>query len=91
MEQFFKNNVDQLSTEMDNPVTKTELVRAIRFLKNNKATSFDKISNEMIKHGIERLSKCLLLIFNTVLSFNIYPIEWKKRYSGSIAQIWGQD
>ena len=84
MEQFFKENVENISSDLDNLITKSELIKAIKRLKNNKSTSFDKISNEMLKHGLEPLSKSLLLIFNTILSFNIYPIEWKKDILGPL-------
>jgi hypothetical protein len=36
-------------TELDNLITKTEIEKAISFLKNNKASGFDSILNEMIK------------------------------------------
>ena len=84
MENFLKNNVDNLATELEQPITKQELLRAVKNLKYNKSTSFDCISNEMLKHGIEPLAKSILLLFNTILSFNVYPIEWKKDILGPL-------
>ena len=84
MENFFINNVDNLATELEQPITKQELLRSVKHLKNNKSTSFDCISNEMFKHGIEPLAKSILLLFNTILSFNVYPIEWKKDILGPL-------
>ena len=84
MENFLKNNIDNIASEMEQPITKKELLRSIKCLKNNKSTSFDGISNEMLKHGIEPLSKSILLLFNTILTFNVYPIEWKKDILGPL-------
>ena len=84
MENFFTNNVDKMATELEEPIIKQELFRAVKHLKNNKSTSFDCISNEMLKHGIEPLTKSILLLFNTILSFNVYPIEWKKDILGPL-------
>jgi hypothetical protein len=60
------NNVDKLASDLDQPFTKKDFVEAIKKLKNNKATSFDLVSNEILKNGFEPLSKPLLLIFNTI-------------------------
>ena len=84
MENFLKTNVDNLATELEQPITKKELLKAVKNLKNNKSTSFDCISNEMLKNGIEPLAKSILLLFNTILSFNVYPIEWKKDILGPL-------
>ena len=42
-EEYFQQNVDQLATTLDQPFTKKDIIEAIRKLKNNKATSFDKV------------------------------------------------
>ena len=76
--EYFQNNVDKLSSNLDQPFTKKDFIEAVRKLKNNKATCFDQVSNEMLKNGSEPLAKPLLLIFNTILKFNLYPNEWKK-------------
>ena len=83
-EEYFQQNVDQLATTLDQPFTKKDIIEAIRKLKNNKVTSFDKVSNEMLKFGSEPLTKPLLLIFNTILKFNLYPNEWKKDILGPL-------
>ena len=78
MEKFFDENVDKISSELDHPFTKKEFLFSVKNLKNNKATSFDCISNEMLKAGVETLHSVILPIFNTTLKFNIYPTQWKK-------------
>ena len=77
MATFIKENCDNLTSFMDEPFTKDELKKSVLKLKNNKATSFDKISNEMIKNAFPFMSNCLLLLFNRMLDSNLYPAEWK--------------
>ena len=49
MEEFIKSNIDLYITELDQRFTRDELHRGIKALKNNKASCFDRINNEMIK------------------------------------------
>ena len=42
-------NVDKLENELNEPFSAMELTSALKDLKNNKASSFDGISNEMLK------------------------------------------
>ena len=78
MENNFHENVDRFSTELDHPFTKSEFLKIVKPLKNNKAASSDCILNEMLKTGAETLSSVILPLFNIVLSFNLYPSQWKK-------------
>ena len=48
---FVECNLESLKSELDFPFTKTELLKGLKGLKNNKASSFDQISNEMLKVG----------------------------------------
>ena len=52
LKEFIDNNVESLKTKMDDPITQTELDLALNGLKNNKASSFDKISNEILKTNV---------------------------------------
>ena len=45
----FQNNIDLCVTELDCPFTHEELIKGLRMLKNNKASGFDMICNEMLK------------------------------------------
>ena len=82
MEKYVAEHLDIVESDLDFPFTKKELLCSVKNLKNNKATSFDGIANEMLKYGVEPLSNCLLLMFNTILSFNLYTAEWKKDILG---------
>ena len=58
LENFVKQHKNDLSTELDHPFTRLEVEKAIKLLKNNKATGFDIVSNEMLKQG-KRTIICL--------------------------------
>ena len=77
IEQYIRENYDSLSTEFDQPFTKDKLKKVIHNLKNNKSSSFDLISNEMLKAAFPNISESLLLIFNTILESNFFPKIWK--------------
>ena len=46
-------------------------------LKNNKASSFDQITNEIIKASRYLTVKPILLLFNSILDTSIYPSPWQ--------------
>ena len=79
---------DLLNANRNNttPFTMSELVKAIKSMKGNKAPGTDKISTEAIKtllhHG--DLSETLTL-YNELYTKNIVPNEWKK---GLLTSIW---
>ena len=77
MEEYFYQNVDNFPTELDNPFSKSDFLKVVKTLKNNKSSSFDGILNEMLKVGADALHPVLPPIVNTVLSFNLYPTQWK--------------
>ena len=74
--QYIETNCDSFQTEMDVKITKNELLSCIKTLDNNKATSFDKISNEMLKASKLILAEPILSVFNSVLQNSIYPKQW---------------
>ena len=49
LRQLVENDIDQLENELSDPFVASELTRALKELKNNKASSFDQITNEMLK------------------------------------------
>ena len=75
---FVEQNCDQGKSYLDNPFTRSEVLAAISCLKNNKAISFDRVSNEMLKSSKLVITNQLLLLFNSILSSAVYPSAWKK-------------
>lgn len=66
--------------ELDFPITDLEIAAATMKLKNNKAPGLDSITNNMLKSGQSFLKKCLLKIFNSCLTFGLYPELWAEGY-----------
>ena len=83
MDKYIEMNIDNFS-DLDFRFTKIEILKYIKQLKNNKATSFDGISNEMLKASSESLVGPLLLLFNTCLKHNLYPTIWRKDILGPL-------
>ena len=61
---------------LNSPFTMEELDNAIKSLKNGKASSFDHVSNEMIKSLNENMKNLLLKLFNLCLRSGVYL--WSK-------------
>ena len=64
--------------ELDFHLSLEEIKDSIKTLKNNKATGFDAISNEMLKNCNHKLLLVVQKLFNIVLSSTLYPREWSK-------------
>ena len=77
MQSYVQDNSDAAVSELDNQITRAELIREISSLKNNKAISFDRISNEILKAGKLVLAAPMLKLFNSILSSTLYPSDWK--------------
>ena len=73
------NIADIISNDnvLDNLITEKELIGAASSLKNNKACSFDLLSNEMIKCSVPIYSSCYLKLFNSILSTGSFPDIWR--------------
>ena len=74
---FVEENCDAARSHLDQPITRCEILGAISGLKNNKAISFDKVSNEMIKTSKLITTNQLCILFNNILLSSIYPSVWK--------------
>ena len=79
-----KENKNNFVSELDIPFTEVNIKTAIKSLKNNKASSFDSVLNEMLKCAAPIISKPLLGFFNTILESNIYPSPWKNDVLGPL-------
>ena len=70
---YIEENCDKVKTEIGLKITKSEFLSCVSSLDNNKSTSFDKISNEMLKTGKLILTDPILTLFNSVLENSLYP------------------
>ncbi len=76
----------QLESEMDDgsfvnellnePLDLTELRRAVAKLKNEKASGYDRIPNEVLKHP--KIENLLLTFFSNCFNSGLIPSEWQK-------------
>lgn len=66
----------KIYSELDNVISIKEISDAISTLKNNKASSFDLILNEMLKYGQSSIIKGLHKLFNLILSMGKFPLIW---------------
>ena len=73
---YIEENCDSTSSELDPKITRAEFLQSVSTLDNNKATSFDKISNEMLKASKLILAEPILSVFNSVLENSLYPTQW---------------
>ena len=78
MLEYVEEHCDSFQTELDKKITKAELLSCLSSLDNNKATAFDKISNEMLKTAKLMLADPILSVFNSVLQNSIYPTQWSQ-------------
>ena len=76
--EYVEEHGDTFQTEPDNKITKAEFLSCVSSLDNNKSTSFDKISNEMLKAAKLMLADPILSVFNSVLQNSIYPTQWNQ-------------
>lgn len=76
------NNLEKevIFNELDYKITEKEISDAIRSLKNNKASSFDSVLNEMLKYGQSYLLKSFYKIFNLVLTNGEFPKLWSRGF-----------
>ena len=78
LQQYISDNIDLNINELNNPFTMEELSNGLKGLKNNKSSSFDRISNEILKTGGKVLKDTFLKLFNSIQRSSFYPNLWKK-------------
>ena len=69
---------NSLGTVLDLPISQTEIKAAIKKLKSKKAPGVDRIRNEMLKCGGDKLIPILFKLFNFIVNSGIYPDIWTK-------------
>ena len=71
--EFVENNCENFESKLGNPFTLPEFIKGVSSLANNKAISFDRISNEVLKTAKLVIAKPTLKLFNAILSSSTYP------------------
>ena len=70
------NSELDFTEDLNRPVTEAELEKALKSLKNNKATGPDKIMNEEIKGTFREMKDVYLKLFNLIFDSGCYPVAW---------------
>ena len=76
-ENFVSQNVEKCNQIFEKALDKNEILRAVKSLKNNKSSSFDRVTNEMIKASMPALLDPIFLLFKTLIENSLYPTTWK--------------
>ena len=74
---FIDNNCDKFESDLGAPFTRKEFLDGVSSLANNKATSFDRVWNELLKTAKLVIAEPTLRLFNAILSSSTYPSQWK--------------
>ena len=74
---FKQQDTGDFKAILEAEVTINELSQIIKYLKKRKSPGYDKILNEHIIHGGQRLHECICLLFNTIIASEQTPELWK--------------
>jgi len=72
-----ENNDKLLNYNMDGPISKREIDRAIRKLKNNKAPGLDAFHNEVLKYLWTTKGAAIFNLLNNCFNKAYFPTTWK--------------
>lgn len=61
---------------LDYKITEKEIIDASHKLKNNKASAYDMIKNEMIKSAVPLIKQTIVKVFNKLLNMGHFPKSW---------------
>ena len=64
------------SDVLDSPITRIEINKALRSLKNHKAPGPDGIPAEFLKEGIAEIEPIMLSVLNAIFEKGEYPKKW---------------
>ncbi len=67
----------QIDEDLNEKISKEEVVKTVKSLKNAKAAGPDRITNEMIKNAGSPFYSLLTGFYNRILSSGTYPKAWK--------------
>jgi hypothetical protein len=65
---------------LNSDITAEEMMKAVKYLKNKKASGSDCISNEMIRASASVLPNLYVHIFNTILRSGVFPSLWRENF-----------
>ena len=75
-DRYIRGELDVMFDELSVPLTRDEIRKAIKQLKNNKSAGPDKLINDFNVHDSHILLPFLDTLFNTIFSHGYFPKEW---------------
>ena len=66
----------KISEHLNSPFSEEEILSGAAKLKNGKASGFDSVLNECLKHGRHALSRPVQKLFNLIRQSGCYPNDW---------------
>jgi hypothetical protein len=66
----------EINTSLNSPILICEIEKAIKSLKNNKASGIDQILNEHLKYSFPKIKEMLLKLFNIIFTSGLVPSMW---------------
>ena len=67
---------ENINIEINRPITKEEILKAVKNLKNNKSPGVDAILNEHIKCSIDSMMPIYENLFNNIFDHGFIPDSW---------------
>ena len=67
---------ENINIEINRPITKEEILKAVKNLKNNKSPGVDAILNEHIKCSIDLMMPIYEKLFNIIFDHGFIPDSW---------------
>ena len=61
-------------TDLNKEIDTSEIMKAMKGLKNGKSASGDNITNEMLKHGSSAFINTLIKLFNHIFNNGKFPL-----------------
>ena len=73
---YIRGELDVMFEELNLPLSRNEISKAIKKLKNNKGAGLDKTMNEFFIHGANILLPYFDVLFNAIFSNGYFPQDW---------------
>lgn len=71
-----RNRINDLNENLDDEISKEEILKCVKSLKNDKACADDFIINEYIKSTCNQLLDIYVKLFNIIFKCGLIPESW---------------
>jgi hypothetical protein len=71
-----RNRINDWNENLDGEISKEEILKCVKSLKNDKACADDFIINEYIKSTCNQLLDIYVKLFNIIFKYGLIPESW---------------